>query len=57
MKTMGISASGFKGYALKVLNEVAKFPETIIITQRGKPLAQVIPRRKSASKTTSEKTC
>jgi len=45
MKTMAISE--FKAHALKVLNEVAKSQETIIITKRGKPLAQVVPHRKS----------
>jgi prevent-host-death family protein len=46
MKTMAISE--FKTHALKVLNEVAKSEETIIITKRGKPLAQVVPYRKPA---------
>ena len=48
MKTMGISE--FKTHALKVLNEVAKSQETILITKRGKPLAQVVPHRKSEMK-------
>jgi prevent-host-death family protein len=48
MKTMGVSK--FKTHALKVLNEVAKSQETIVITKRGKPLAQVIPYRKPARK-------
>ena len=43
MKTMAISE--FKAYALKVLNDVAKSQETIVITKRGKPLAQVVPYR------------
>jgi len=43
MKTMAISK--FKAHALKVLNEVAKSQETIVITKRGKPLAQVVPYR------------
>ena len=51
MKTMAISE--FKAHALKVLNEVAKFQETIVITKRGKPLAQVVPYRKSVMKTTA----
>ena len=45
MKTMGISQ--FKTHALKILDQVAKSQEGIIITKRGKPLAQVIPYRKS----------
>lgn len=43
MKTMGISQ--FKARALKILDQVAKSQEGIIITKRGKPLAQVIPYR------------
>ncbi len=53
MKTMAISK--FKAHALKVLNEVAKSQETIVITKRGKPLAQVVPYHKSAMKPTPGK--
>ena len=53
MKTMAISE--FKAYALKVLNDVAKSQETIVITKRGKPLAQVGPYRKSVMKPTPGK--
>ncbi|MDL1973245.1 MAG: type II toxin-antitoxin system Phd/YefM family antitoxin [Deltaproteobacteria bacterium] len=45
MKTMGISQ--FKSHALKILDQVAKTQEIIIITKRGKPLAQIIPYRTS----------
>ncbi len=45
MKTMAISE--FKAHALRVLDEVAKFQETIVITKRGKPIAQVVPHQKS----------
>ena len=48
MKTMAISK--FKTHVLKVLNEVAKSQETIVITKRGKPLVQVVPHRKSEMK-------
>ncbi len=41
MKTMAISE--FKAHALKVIDQVAKTKEGIIITKRGKPLAQVLP--------------
>ena len=41
MQTMAISE--FKAQALKVLDQIAKNNETIIITKRGKPLAQVTP--------------
>lgn len=46
MKTMGISQ--FKSHALKILDQVAKTQEIIIITKRGKPLAQITPYRTSA---------
>jgi prevent-host-death family protein len=53
MKTMAISE--FKAYALKVLSDVAKSQETIVITKRGKPLAQVVPYRISVVKPTPGK--
>ncbi len=48
MRTMAIS--DFKKHALKVLNEVAYSQETIVITKRGKPLAEVVPYRTSEIK-------
>ena len=45
MKTMGISQ--FKSHALKILAQVAKTQEVIVITKRGKPLAQITPYRTS----------
>ena len=45
MQTMGISQ--FKAHALKILDQVAKSQEGIIITKRGKPLAQILPYRSS----------
>jgi prevent-host-death family protein len=50
MKTMAVSE--FKAHALKILSEVEKNQETIIITKRGKPLAQVAPYRKAITKAT-----
>ena len=44
MKTMGISQ--FKTHALKILDQVAKTQEIIVITKRGKPLAQIVPYHK-----------
>ena len=41
MKTMAISQ--FKALALKIIDEVAKTKQGVVITKRGKPLAQVIP--------------
>jgi prevent-host-death family protein len=48
MKTLAISQ--FKTYALKVLDQVAKTKESIVITKRGKPLAEVVPFRKADKK-------
>jgi len=45
MHAMGISQ--FKTHALKILDQVSKSQEGIIITKRGKPLAQIIPYRSS----------
>ena len=53
MKTMAISE--FKAHALKVLNDVAKSQEIIVITKRGRPLVQVVPHRKSEIKPTPGK--
>jgi len=38
-----MTISQFKAYALKVIDQVAKTKECVVITKRGKPLAQVIP--------------
>jgi prevent-host-death family protein len=53
MQTMGISQ--FKSHALKILDQVAKTQESIVITKRGKPLAQIIPYRNSISNHTPGK--
>lgn len=45
MKTMGISE--FKSHALKILDQVSNTQEIIVITKRGKPLAQIMPYRTS----------
>jgi prevent-host-death family protein len=47
MQTMGISQ--FKSHALKIIDQISKTQETIIITKRGKPLAQIIPYREAIS--------
>jgi prevent-host-death family protein len=41
MKTMAISE--FKAHSLQVLGRVARTKETIGVTNRGKPLVEVIP--------------
>jgi prevent-host-death family protein len=48
MKTMGISQ--FKTHALKTIDQVAATQEIVVITKRGKPMAQIIPYQNSASK-------
>ena len=41
MKTMAIT--DFKAHALQVIGEVAESKEPIVVTKRGKPLAEVVP--------------
>jgi len=45
MKVMAISE--FKAHTLQVIGQVAKTKESVIVTKRGKPLAEVIPFRGS----------
>ena len=48
MKTMAISA--FKANALRVIDNVSKLQERVIITKRGKALAELIPFRSTKNK-------
>ena len=48
MKVMAISE--FKANALRVIDEVAKTQETVVITKRGEPLAEIMPYRRSGEK-------
>jgi prevent-host-death family protein len=41
MKTLAIT--DFKAHALQVLGRVAKTREHVVVTKRGKPLAEVVP--------------
>lgn len=41
MQTLAIT--DFKAHALQVLGQVAKTREPVVITKRGKPLAEVVP--------------
>ncbi len=41
MKTMAITE--FKMHALQVIAEVAATREPVVVTKRGKPLAEIIP--------------
>jgi prevent-host-death family protein len=45
-----MSISHFRTHALKVLGQVAQSQTGIIVTKRGKPIAQVIPYRSSETK-------
>lgn len=44
-----MAISQFKAQALKIIDQVAENHETIIITKRGKPLAQIIPYQEEKS--------
>jgi len=41
MKTMAIT--DFKAHALQVIGEVAESKEPVVVTKRGKPIAEVVP--------------
>jgi prevent-host-death family protein len=41
MKTLAIS--DFKAHSLRVIGQVAKTRESVVITRKGKPLAEVVP--------------
>ncbi len=43
MKTMAISE--FKAHTLRIIGQVAKTKESVVVTKRGKPLAEVVPFR------------
>ena len=43
MKAATIPAGVFKAKCLKLIDEVAETRKPLVITKRGKPLAQVIP--------------
>jgi prevent-host-death family protein len=49
MKTTTIPAGEFKSRCLKLLDEVAEKRHTLVVTKRGRPVAQVspIPRKGS----------
>jgi len=48
MKSIPISV--FKAHALEMIDTVSTTREGVIITKRGKPVAQVIPYRESTAK-------
>jgi len=41
VKTMPVT--DFKAHALQVLGEVAETRESVVVTKRGKPLAEIVP--------------
>jgi prevent-host-death family protein len=45
-----MSISEFKAHALQVLGQVAKTKEPVLVTKRGKPLAEVVPFRAPGKK-------
>lgn len=47
MTTIAISV--FKAHALQMVGKVARSRERIVITKRGKPVAQVVPYQSAAA--------
>lgn len=43
MKSRTVTATEFKSRCLALINEIAESRETIVITRRGKPVAQMTP--------------
>ena len=41
MKTLGIT--NFKAHALQIIGQVAETKEPVVVTKRGRPVAEVIP--------------
>ena len=41
-----IKASEFKAKCLKIMDEVAETGESIVITKRGSPVAELVPARR-----------
>ncbi len=46
MNAKKMAISDFKANALRVIDEVSKTHQPVVITRRGKPLAQLSPYRK-----------
>jgi prevent-host-death family protein len=49
MKPNTMAVSMFKAHALEVVSRVAAQQECVVITKRGKPLAQIVPFRSATS--------
>jgi prevent-host-death family protein len=50
MRRMAVSA--FKAHALEILDQVARSRQGLVITKRGKPLAEILPYRGDESRPT-----
>jgi prevent-host-death family protein len=48
-----MSAAVFKAQCLAVLDRVAQRGEVMVVTKRGKPVAQVVPIKKGARRPTA----
>lgn len=46
-----IRASEFKAKCLALMDQVARTGETIVVTKKGKPIAELRPHRKPPAKT------
>jgi prevent-host-death family protein len=46
-----IQASEFKAKCLALMDQVARTGETIVVTKKGKPIAELRPHRKPPTKT------
>jgi prevent-host-death family protein len=42
---MNISASAFKAHCLRLLDQVARTGEELVILKRGRPVARLVPAR------------
>lgn len=49
MKKKSYSVSQFKAESLGIFEKIAKTGQSVVVTKRGKPIAQVIPYRENAS--------
>ena len=45
-----MSVSEFKAHALRILEKISRTREQLVITKRGKPIAQIIPYQEQVSK-------
>lgn len=48
-RARSIAASAFKAKCLALLDHVAETGESFVVTKRGRPVARVVPARRSAA--------